>query len=206
MSQISFLDNVSQNKYYNFFSALYKRNKKLLIVSTAIFVISIFIGYIFSGSIDPFVTKAMSTLKGKFSKQGISTVSIFLNNIYSASVIYIGGLFLGIITFISLFSNGLILGYLANKIPPVAFIILIAPHGIFEIPALILAGAAGFRLTSMVINIIKSLLNKKPVSENYWEFKDSLALFAIAAVLFFIAAIIEANITFSLVDYAKSFI
>jgi uncharacterized membrane protein SpoIIM required for sporulation len=151
------------------------------------------------------MTKIMSGLKGKFSKQGISTVSIFLNNIQSALIIYVGGL-IGIITVFVLFFNGLIIGYLATKMPIGVFIILIAPHGIFEIPALVISGAAGFRLTSMVINIIKSIINKTPINENYWEFKDSIALFAIAVILFFIAAVIEANITFALVNYAKSLI
>jgi uncharacterized membrane protein SpoIIM required for sporulation len=205
MSQLTFLDNVFQSKYYGFFIAIYKRNKKLLIVSTAIFFLSLLVGYAISGSIDPVMTKIMSGLKGKFSKQGISTVSIFLNNIQSALIIYVGGL-IGIITVFVLFFNGLIIGYLATKMPIGVFIILIAPHGIFEIPALVISGAAGFRLTSMVINIIKSIINKTPINENYWEFKDSIALFAIAVILFFIAAVIEANITFALVNYAKSLI
>lgn len=202
---VTFLDNISNSKYYGFFRNLFMRNKKVIIISTMIFFISIFLGYILSGPLDPFVTEIMSGLQGKFSKTGINTASIFLNNIQSALITYAGGL-IGIITAFFLFINGLLIGYLAAKIPIVPFLILIAPHGIFEIPALILSGAAGFRLTSMVISIIRSIIKKKPIRENFWQFKDSLALFAIAAVLFLIAAIIEANITFALIDYAKSLI
>ncbi|HML05026.1 MAG TPA: stage II sporulation protein M [Methanobacterium sp.] len=202
---VTFLDNVHKNKYYGFFKGLYKRNKTVIIISTLIFFISVLLGYILSGPLDPVMAQAISGLKGKFSKTGISTASIFLNNIQSALITYVGGL-VGFITFFLLFSNGLIIGYLAAKIPFKVFLILVAPHGIFEIPALILSGAAGFRLTSMVINMITSLLNRKPISEHYWQFKDSLALFAISAVLFLIAAIIEANVTFALIGYAKSLI
>ena len=202
---VTFFDNISNSKYYGFFSGLYERNKKVMIISTLIFFISVLLGYILSGPLDPVMAQAISGLKGKFSKTGISTASIFLNNIQSALITYVGGL-VGFITFFLLFSNGLIIGYLAAKIPFKVFLILVAPHGIFEIPALILSGAAGFRLTSMVINMITSLLNRKPISEHYWQFKDSLALFAISAVLFLIAAIIEANVTFALIGYAKSLI
>ena len=204
-TMVTFFNSVSKSKYYGFFRGLYERNKGVIIISTLIFIISVVMGYILSGPLDPVMTQAISGLKGKFSKTGISTISIFQNNIQSAIIIYVGGL-IGIITAFLLLTNGLLIGYLAAKIPFKVFLILVAPHGIFEIPALILTGAAGFRLTSMVINIITSLLNRTPISENFWEFKDSLAILAIAVVLFLIAAIIEANVTFALVDYAKSLI
>ncbi len=194
-----------QGKYTRFLVDLYNRNKILLAISAIIFFSSIFLGYLISGTIDQFMAKVISGLKGKFSKEGLSTVSIFLNNIQSAFLAYVGGV-IGIIPALILLFNGLIIGYLATKVPVGSLLIYTLPHGIFEIPALIISGAAGFRITSMIIHMLISLSKDRPVSENYWEFKDSLALFAIAIVLFFIAAIIEANFTIAIGNYIKSVI
>jgi len=151
------------------------------------------------------MAKVIGGLKGKFSKEGINTISIFLNNIKSAFLAYAGGV-TGIIPALILLFNGVIIGYLATKVPIGTFLPYIIPHGIFEIPALIISGAAGFRITSMIIHMLINLSKGKPLSENYWEFKDSLALFAVAIVLFFIAAIIEANFTLAIGNYIKSVI
>jgi uncharacterized membrane protein SpoIIM required for sporulation len=72
------------------------------------------------------------------------------------------------------------------------------PHGIFEISGFIISGAAGFRLTTLVIAVLK---RKNPINEHYWKLKDSLALLAIAIVLLFIAATIEANYSISVGNY-----
>ena len=68
----------------------------------------------------------------------------------------------------------------------------------FEISGFIIAGAAGFRLTKIVYNLLR---NDNSVSDHYWEFKDAMALFIIAIVLIVIAAIIEANYTLPLGNY-----
>lgn len=200
MSRITF-----QGKYTRFLVDLYNRNKMLLAISTIIFFSSILIGYLISGTIDQFMSNVINSLKEKFSKEGISTVSIFLNNIKSAFMAYVGGV-IGIGPIFVLSINGIIIGYLAAKVQIGTLLIYTIPHGIFEIPALIISGAAGFRITSMIIHMLISLSKGKPVSENYWEFRDSLALFAIAIVLFFIAAVIEANVTLALGNYIKGLI
>lgn len=203
MSRITFLDNIFQGKYYSYFTALYKRNKTLLIVSTTIFFLSMFMGYVLSGQIDQFMKNVLNSLRGKFTKEGITTTSLFLNNLKSTFIIYAGGI-TGIFTVIVLFINGLLIGYVVTKYP--ISIIYILPHGIFEIPAIIIAGAAGFRITSMIIRILISLSKGKPINKHYWEFKDSLALFAITIGLLLIAAFIEANITLTVGNYIKSLI
>lgn len=203
MSRITLLDNDFQDKYWNFLTSVYKRNKSLLIISTVIFFLSILIGCILSGAIDQFMISVLNSLKGKFSEEGLTTISIFKNNFQSAFLTYAGGV-IGIITGIVLFFNGLIIGYVVTKYP--ISIIYIVPHGIFEIPALILSGAAGFRITSMIIHVLISLSKGTPINERYWELKDSLILFVIAVILLIIAAFIEANITLSLGKYIQGLI
>ena len=88
-------------------------------------------------------------------------------------VVYLGGI-IGIITALALLSNGFtygaFLGYFMHGgvltnygvSNPGYFIIYTLPHGIFEIMGFIIAGAAGFRLTTLVIGLVKSKINKPP--------------------------------------------
>jgi len=203
MSETTFPEDNSRGKYLNYFKALYNRNKWLILISTVILFASVLIGYIYANAIDQLMNEFLGVMKGKFSKEGINTLSILLNNLQSALFIYVGGV-IGIITAAILFINGLLIGYVIAIFPLAPLYII--PHGIFEIPALILAGAAGFRITSMIFHMIKSLIKDKPVSDHFWEFKDSLVIFGISALLFLVAAIIEANFTLGLGNYLRSFI
>lgn len=208
-----------EKKYDGFFAGLYKRNEMFLIASAAIFFSSLFIGYFLSGMIDQFLAGTLKSFKEGVSKGEIklATLSIFMNNFKVVLTIYAGGLFFGIVTAGYLAFNGLFIGYAASTFNVGDFIIYTLPHGIFEISGIIIAGAAGFRLASMIINLIKDILNIRrymPISEqineilnvNYWEFKESLTLFAIAIVLILIGAVIEANFTIAWGNYIKSII
>jgi len=211
MSRVTFLDSSFNGKYSKFFTGLYNRNKRLLRLSIIIFLVSlvigIFTGYFFSDFTGYLLTKFVQLLHGMIAEK--TTLSIFLHNFRSTIVTYIGGI-VGIIPagelFINGFSYGSFVGYFMHggilnnyRISnPVDFVIYTLPHGIFEIPAFIIAGAAGFRLTSTIIHILTSLSRNKPVNENYWEFKDSLILLAVAVILLVIAAIIEANLSLPL--------
>jgi stage II sporulation protein M len=206
MSKNTILNN--KFNFYNLFIDLYNRNKKILITSALIFIIAVLIG-ILMGYFEPEITKNfLITLLNALRSSHIekTTISIFLNNFRAALITYTGGV-IAIIPAFELFYNGLVygsfLGYFTHGgvisnygvSTPTDFLIYTIPHGIFEIPALIISGTAGFRLTTMMISVINSILRKKPFNESYWKLKDSLILFALSIVLFFIAAIIEANIT-----------
>lgn len=211
MSRVSFSDAKSLGKY-NIFRGVFKRNKKLLALSVVIFFASLFMG-MFAGYFAPdFIGNLLTEFSNQLSSQvDISTVSIFMHNIRAGFMAYIGGI-IGIITAALLSINGFILGAFLgyfihggainqSSAGPLVFISYILPHGIFEIPALIIASAAGFRLTSVVIDLINSLRGKPYVNNDYLKFKDSIALLAIAVILFAIAAVIEANFTISIGNY-----
>lgn len=200
--------------FFNFFKGLYYRNKAVLVVSVAIFFsflfIGLLIGYISSDFIGNLLKTYVNLLQG--AKIEITTLSIFMHNLQAALIAYFGGI-IGIIPFGVLSFNGFFygafLGYLmhgsivtsSGVLTTESFIIYTMPHGIFEFTGFVIAGAAGFRITTLVIGVIKSKIEGKPIGEHYWKLKDSLALLAIAIVLIFIAAIIEANITLSLGNY-----
>ncbi len=204
------LDKNFQDKFFDFFIGLYKRNKIVLTIAVSIFFaslfIGLFIGYFSSSFTGNFLTFLVKMLRGQIIK--ITTLTIFIHNLQALLFTYFGGL-IGIIPAGALFFNGFIygafLGYFTHGgivgnypvLTPREFIIYTLPHGIFEIPGFIIASAAGFRLTSLVIGVLKST----PNSEHYLKFKDSLSLLLIAIVLISIAAIIEANFSVSVGNY-----
>ena len=167
-------------------------------------------GYFIPDVIESFLTSLINQLQGM--TVNIDTFSIFLHNLRSMFLTYVGGI-LGVIPAVMLGGNGFIYGSFVGYFihggvlnnygvsNPLHFIIYTLPHGIFEIPALIIASAAGFRLTSIIIDLINSFRGKPYVNNDYQKFKDSMALLAIAVVLFAIAAVIEANFTISIGNY-----
>lgn len=212
MFKLSFLGNISLSKCNDFFKGLYNRNKKLLIISTIIFFaslfIGVFVGYFLPDFIGNFVVNTVHQIAGQVK---ITTVSIFMNNLRVALMIYIGGI-IGIVPAALLSFNGFILGSLVgysmhsfvvnhSSLNLVDILSYIVPHSIFEIPAYIIAGAAGFRLTSIIIDLINSMRGKLYANDDYRKFKDALALLAIAVILLVIAAVIEANFTIPIGNY-----
>lgn len=214
--------NQVQNRYLRFFSGLYHRNRNLLIISISIYFSSLIIGILMSifasGTVNNFLNIIVKSSRQFLSQNGFSTLSIFSHNLQSIFITFAGGI-TGIITGGTLFLNGFIygsfLGYFSlnpqiggqissvGSLSPAKFIIYTLPHGIFEISGFIIAGAAGLKLTSIIINLFR-----KDESYKYYynDFKDALALFAIAVVLTFIAAIIETNFTIPIGNYILQFI
>ncbi len=205
-----------KEKHNGFFTGLYKQNEMFLIASAVIFFVSMFAGYFLSSFVDQLLASTYNSLKQGVSSGQIklTTISVFMNNFGVAILVYGGGLLFGLGTFYLLAKNGLFLGYAASKFVIGNFIIYTLPHGVFEIAGFIIAGAAGFRLASCLIHIIIDTTRVKrymPLKDqiwqildvNYWEFKESLALFVIAVVLILIAAVIEANFTIALGNYIR---
>jgi len=76
------------------------------------------------------------------------------------SISAVRSLLFGSTTFVNLIFNGVNLGMVvkASFKTPIIIFTLILPHGIFEIPAIIIAGAAGFKIP---YEIIRYLAGKK---------------------------------------------
>ncbi len=104
--------------------------------------------------------------------------------------------FLGIPTFLIELYNAVFFGYLIkysiNKFNINKILILTLPHCIFEIPAIIIAGAAGFKIP---YEIVRHLAGKKEQPLTKEDIKEYLTMALISIILIVIAAWIEANIT-----------
>lgn len=208
---------MKKERYDGFFGGLYQRNETLLVLSAALLLGSIFVGYAFAGFLSPVLGGLFGEFKNRVVQGQIqlTTQSIFVNNITVALSIYLGGALIGIITAVYLIFNGIFIGYAGTQFPLGDYILYTIPHGIPELLGIIVAGAAGFRLGSCVLHIFKDLTRMRTDISKATQFKyiielhvdefwDSMKLLAIALVLILIAAFIEANITLAWGSYIKS--
>lgn len=208
---------LKKERYEGFFGGLYKRNEKLLMLSTAILLISILLGFALSDLISPFMATVFGDFKRSVSQGQIqlTTLSIFANNLKVGLVVYFGGLTFGIFTAIYLIFNGLFIGYAGTQFSLGDYILFTIPHGIPELLGIIIAGTAGFRLASCIFHIFQGMTHMRSdisrtnqfryiIELNSDEFYESLKLLGIAIVLLLVAAFIEANITLAWGQYIRS--
>ncbi|MCR8645756.1 stage II sporulation protein M [Paenibacillus sp. N1-5-1-14] len=131
---------------------------------------------------------------------------IFFNNVKSMVLMVLMGLLFGIMPIISIFTNGLLLGFVGNMQEGTWLDLVkgIAPHGVLEIPALFIACAYGLRLGVLVIQGIGSLGNedrKRKFKDNFIRLsKLMVPLLILLVVSLLIAALIESTVSLWLVQ------
>lgn len=180
----------------NLIKNAFKKNFIIILVSAIIYCIGTVIGFY------EYMTSFNITFNSNYRRLVISStslnfISIANHNAFLIIQLIIGSALFGITTFSLLLYNGILFGiFLANSIECNANIskifLLIAPHGIFEIPATIIAGAAGFKIP---YEIIRYLAGKKDQVLTKEDIKEYLTLAIISIILIVIAAWIEANVT-----------
>lgn len=137
---------------------------------------------------------------GLFDETGaISVFSLLLNNwiamLFCILYGFIPFLFLPILI---LFSNSYLIGvmgayYAINGLPATAFLAGILPHGIFELPALVLSASMGFTLCLTLVKKILHSPNTPPMAELLSDILRTLLLVILPMLV--AAAIIEAYVT-----------
>jgi uncharacterized membrane protein SpoIIM required for sporulation len=84
-----------------------------------------------------------------------ATSAIMTNNLSVSFITFAGGIVFGLGTLFSLFQNGILLGVVGAACHQYSMSILlwsfVAPHGSLELPSIIIAGAAGFRLAHAML-------------------------------------------------------
>ncbi|UQZ33680.1 hypothetical protein C2I18_09170 [Paenibacillus sp. PK3_47] len=135
-------------------------------------------------------------------------IFIFLNNsIKSVVIIFLGALF-GILPALFLLINGAVIGYLIHisAIQGADLFELIVkgllPHGIIEIPAIIIACAFGIQFGGKVISEIFSSASRREQRSGSWPIfmRQTLTASIWITILLFVAAIIESTITLALLS------
>ena len=139
-----------------------------------------------------------------FTHENLSFESILTNNVRVILTCIFGSLFLSVPTLLTLFRNGFILGFQTiSSLSTIGFQVFayVLPHGIFEIPAIIIAGAAGLKIP---YEIIRYLAGKKETILTKEDIKEYLTLALISIILIVIAAFIEAYVTPKIAEYLLS--
>ncbi|MDP2660411.1 MAG: stage II sporulation protein M [Dehalococcoidia bacterium] len=120
---------------------------------------------------------------------------IFVNNALKALVVIVLGYTLGLAPFLFLVVNGLLIGFVVGEVASTAgpdmAIRALAPHGVLEVPALLLATALGFRVA---LAVWKRLLGRD--GHPGQELKNGLAVYArLVLPALFVAALVETFVT-----------
>lgn len=195
------------------FSALWKHFKEMkhyFIAATLTFFAGAFLGYTGEDTVGSFVNRQIGQLQGVVGSLTGAEVSpwylffyILLNNTFlSIVILYLGGLF-AVVPLYFLVSNGLLLGYLAIGNTGAGdwmfFLKAIVPHGIIEIPAILIAGAYGIKFGFLMAEGVLTSLSAKrrPIMKDklFYFMQLTIPLLAVLAIMLLVAAILENTVT-----------
>jgi stage II sporulation protein M len=122
-------------------------------------LVTVAIVYMFSGALGVALSPLVAWDGEKTGNTAESLLQLVQHNALTVIVIAAGGLTLGISTIALIVLNGATLGLaiaLALRFDSWAAVLLaLLPHGILEIPATLLAGAAGLKMTQFVLAHIR---------------------------------------------------
>lgn len=174
--------------------------KPYIMFSSLIFIFAVLGGYFFAQNFPQQTEEIMKQLQSLFSpakEEDSLGLFIFIleNNITKLLAVLILGIFAGLIPLASVFINGMLLGifaYVVSERLSWPFLVAgILPHGIFEIPALILSTAIGIRVGEVAV---RKLFGRKEKFMD--EFAKGLQFFiSVVVPILFLAALIETYVT-----------
>ncbi|MEF2969013.1 stage II sporulation protein M [Paenibacillus sp. M1] len=189
--------------------------RKSIFLSIALFVIGIVLGAVGSESIVGLVSSEIESLQEysrELSKAAVPELSffkfIFINNAVKSVAIILFGALLGVLPAIFLLMNGIVLGLVVSIAAGQGenlfelIVLGLLPHGIIEIPAILVASGYGFQFGYLVLKGIGELgaRERGERTVDWKEFFASAVRGAFWIVVFLlIAAVIESTITYHLV-------
>ena len=170
-----------------------KDSKAFIFLAIAIFVFTILLGYLFPiffvDQINSYIHDLVSKTDGLGDVQLIGF--IFFNNTFVAFISILSGILLGIIPIINTAVNGYVIGFVINLAISKSGVISLwslLPHGMFELPAILISLGLGIKIGSFVFRRNKKLTFK-------YYFLNSLKVFVFVVIpLLIIAAIIEGSL------------
>ncbi|TXK78133.1 stage II sporulation protein M [Paenibacillus sp. N3.4] len=192
----------------------FKEMKHYFIVVVLVFGVSCYLGWANSNQYSHFLEEQMGGLKklsqslgSKDNPQLWFFFVIFLNNaIKSVAIIFLGLMF-GIIPLFMLVANGMILGYVLSLQTQDSTISVvfkgILPHGIIEIPVILIACAYGLKLGMLVwksgVQLFIPVEARTARTELIRILYLTKPLVVSIVALLLVAAVIESTITYWLV-------
>jgi stage II sporulation protein M len=193
---------------WRIFWQIIKDNKKMNWRATIIFVVALIAGLFLSldNQVMIEVLEQLSeVVEGLDDSNVFSLIQyIFINNATVALLMILLGFIFAIVPFFVLVFNGVFIGFftklfLSDGGSLFEYFVSLAPHGILELPAIVLAGAYGFKLGSVVWNGIKGMISGHRIDNVRDRFASGLremVIFIIGIlIMLLIAAIIESTIS-----------
>jgi len=185
-----------------------------IIVATLLFAVSMYMGGT-NDSFREFLIMQMDALKELVKEMDQSSnptltliTVIFLNNAIKSVLVIFLGAFFGLFPIFFLLVNGMVLGFVIQLPSEGAMDISVwdlifktlLPHGILEIPALIVAGAYGLRLGRLLFSTLGALITDHSKLDAIGAaYKETLKRCGVMAVyitiILLVAAIIESTLT-----------
>ena len=176
-----------------------KRNKKLLVISLAIFLVLAAAGAVTGfikigdnyGAISNIIQSENATGSIDMSSFQSETLDLFLHNLFSDIIVVLGGLLFSVISILIIILNAVSIGAPFGADLTFAAVSIL-PHAIIEYAASVIALAVAFKITILEIGVIKSR-GFKDISKT--DLKDILVLVIVMVIFLAVAAIIECNVT-----------
>ena len=183
------------SKYYSDSFNFFRESKKYILFATVVFFFFFLIGFIFPIFFRERVAEFILGLRDIFLGKGLleTIFLIFLNNLQASGLAMILGIGFGIIPLIIGIINGYLVGFVSREavnVEGISILWRLIPHGIFEIPAVLISIGIGLKLGVTVLDKKKGL--KKEIKKTLIFF-----LFVVAPMLL-IAAIVESFLIFFL--------
>jgi uncharacterized membrane protein SpoIIM required for sporulation len=133
---------------------------------------------------------------GVFGGLGVAATPVFVNiaanNWFVALTGAFGGLALGVPTATTMLFNGFVIGALAGLFDPTAFLALVAPHGVVELPAIAVSGGVGLHLGRVGWRAWRGSL---PLAAAADELREAYDVLLGLLVVLLVAAFVEAFLT-----------
>lgn len=185
-------------------------SRAYIIAAFIIFIVSIVVGYqweafhaFLHSQIQGIAEVAEQLAEAENPMLQMFTFIFFNNTIKAIAIIYLG-LFLGVLPIFFLAVNGMVLGYLYLQMVVVHeaatlwdIVIGILPHGIIELPVVIIACGFGLKLGALVWKKLIQLISNQPringEIRSFMKGTGRIVFFLVVTLL--IAAIIESTIT-----------
>jgi stage II sporulation protein M len=211
---------------------LLRESRNYLLFALVLFTVSAGLGYSYSELFEAQISAMLNELGDivehvKEKDSALYTAwFIFQNNTKAALMMVFVGVILFFVPFFTLFANGLVIGYVLKHsalegIPAFdLFLYALMPHGILELPAILIAGGMGMFLGVRLIQwifgqgqFLSHLVGKQERSDvrTFWNkhgkpvflkrIQAVSTLLIIIIVMLFIAAAIESFITPSLIAH-----
>ncbi len=163
--------------------------KKLIATSIVLFFTASILGAIFSEDLYPNILPILQSILEEIQDANFVELFAFIlgQNLSATATIMLSGIVFGILPFVSIVSNGIVLGVVLTQLQQstgASHWWEVVPHGIFELPALFIATSLGFYLGGALFaqerwQTVKHRLMKSLTTYTFWV----MPLLLIAAII-----------------------